>query len=213
MMQKGKRALAIAPFHDPPTGTTSLAQRALIGFMEAEGMEVDVLEGRKAERGQFEALIEADDYDLILYFGHGLEDAWLGQVPADRPLMDLANANRVKGSIVVAIACDTLSRLGPEALAKTCKGYIGYTSVVVAPWMERADRDYRADFVRTFITPAIGLVMGYTLNEAVLETKDLCEEYARLYELERPEFYYFFALCQRYNAEHLSYVGHPRVKL
>lgn len=214
MLQEGKNALVIAPYYDPPTGTSSMAARSLIDYLLSEGMSVTLMEGADAVYDVLRGHMESNFYDLIYYAGHGTSETWIGQAPFGMTtLLDLADAELLSDSLVVAISCSTLSRLGTRAVIEKCRGYFGFEDVVCAPVSERTERNYRADFVRTFMKPVTSLVDGRSLYEAVKDFKGLCAEYGDLYVANRWEFYEFYTYCLTYNAAVCGYAGNPKETL
>jgi hypothetical protein len=195
MLQEGKNALIIAPYYDPPTGTSSLAARSVIDYLLGEGMEVTLMEGDDATYDVLRDNLADTFYDVIYYGGHGTSEDWIGQAPySDTTLLGVDDASLLSGSMVVAISCSTLRRLG----------------TVYAPVSERVDRNYRADFVRTFMRPLVSLVEGKSLYDAVVEYKTLCNAYGDLYIEKRWEFSEFYTYCMTYNAAICSYAGNPK---
>ena len=211
MLQEGKNALIIAPYYDPPTGTSSMAARSVIDYLLGEGMNVTLMEGEDATYDVLRDNLADTAYDVIYYGGHGTSEDWIGQAPySDATLLGVDDASLLSGSMVVAISCSTLRRLGTRAVIESAKGYFGFEDVVYAPVSERVSRNYRADFVRTFMRPLVSLVEGKSLYDAVVEYKTLCNAYGDLYIEKRWEFSEFYTYCMTYNAAICSYAGNPK---
>ena len=210
-MQKGKLALLIAPYYDMATSITSIAERTLIELLQSEGMTVLTLEGPEATYDNLVQVLKPGYIELVVYLGHGLDDAWIGQQPSPRPLLTADEAGLLSGSIVVAIACNSLKYLGNLAVTKKAKAYLGFLDLVLCPVtdLSMADRNYAADFVRTFIHPVVALIQGRSVSQAVLEFQDLCYYYADLYATKRYDFWEFHSFAMMHNAENFSYAGHP----
>lgn len=209
----GKKALLIAPFHDAPTGTSSIAARSLIDFLKSAEMEVTVLEGNDARFKQFQdAMALEGPFDLCLYFGHGGKDSWRGQQPFEKTiLMDLSRAWWLSGSIVVSVACLSLDRLGPKSVVESARGYLGFDDLVVAPsCTQQFERNYRADFIRTFMSPVVSLVAEEKRLDAVVYTfRELCISYRDLYYREGYQFSGYYAWAMMHNASTFDYLGNP----
>jgi hypothetical protein len=62
--------------------------------------------------------------DLICYFGHGDETAWL---TVGVPTIDATNISAAKGKAVVSIACKTGKDLGPDAITAGVICWLGFT--------------------------------------------------------------------------------------
>jgi len=220
-LQKGKTALLIAPYMDRVTSVSSIVERALIDYLQSEGMTVLTLEGEEATYENLEKILKPplehgfQMADLIVYTGHGLDDAWLGQQPKERPLLTADEAGLLHDSIVVAISCNTLKYLGNVAVTKKARAYLGFTDLVLCPITDElvADRNYKADFIRTFMHPIVTLVQGRTVADAVKEFQDLCYYYADMYGTKRFLLWEFHAFAMIHNANNFSYAGRPDVRL
>lgn len=211
MFQEGKNALIIAPYYDPPTGTSSIAARSIIDYLLGEGMNVTLMEGEDAIYDRLRDNLAETSYDLIYYGGHGTSETWVGQAPyEDTNLLTIDDAHLLSGSMVVAISCSTLRRLGTRAVIEKADGYFGFEDVVYAPVAERVDRNYRADFIRTFMRPVVSLVEGKSLYDAVVDYKALCKSYGDMYIENRWEFSEFYTYCMTYNGAICSYAGNPK---
>ena len=213
--QAGKNAIIIAPHYDLPTATSSTAARSLIDFLKSEGMAVTLLEGDYARYENFVNELNKQDFQLFLYFGHGTTREWMGQIPyKERVLLDLDTAGYLSGAVVVAISCSTLSRLGARAVTQKAKGYLGFSDWVACPVVERKyTRNYRADYIRTFMKMTVSLVQGADLHTAVEDFKKMCKSYSELYQKEQWEFWDYFAERMEYNAWVVGYAGNPLSKL
>lgn len=207
----GKKALVIAPFHDCPTETSSTSARSLIDFLQSVGMDVTLLEGDDARFKQFQDALGMEKHDLIIYAGHGGKDTWRGQTPfSERALLDLENAWWLSGSIVVSIACLTISRLGPKAVVESARGYLGFSDLVVSPCStQQFERNYRADFIRTFMSPVVSLIEGKRLDACVFDFRELCISYANLYYREGYQFSGYYEWAMMHNASVFDYLGNP----
>jgi hypothetical protein len=211
MLQEGKNALIIAPYYDPPTGTSSIAARSVIDYLLGEGMNVTLMEGDNATYDVLRENMADTAYDVIYYAGHGTSETWIGQAPySDTSLLSIEDAYLLSGSMVVSISCSTLRRLGTRAVIEKADGYFGFEDVVYAPVAERVDRNYRADFIRTFMRPLVSLVEGKSLYDAVVDYKALCKAYGDMYVENRWEFSEFYTYCMTYNGAICSYAGNPK---
>jgi peptidase C25-like protein len=62
--------------------------------------------------------------ELICYFGHGDEAAWL---TSDVPTIDTTNVKAARAKSVVSIACKTAKVLGPDAITAGVTCWLGFT--------------------------------------------------------------------------------------
>ena len=207
----GKKCLTISSFHDPPTSTSSTACRSLTDFIKSAGIEVTQLEGENARFTEFQDALAMEKYDLIVYAGHGGKDTWRGQIPfEEQVLLNLERAWWLSGAIIVSISCLTLSRLGPKAVTESARGYLGFNDLVVAPSAtQQFERNYRADFIRTFMSPVVSLIEGKRLDACVHEFRELCISYANLYYREGYQFSGYYEWAMMHNASVFDYLGNP----
>lgn len=212
-LQKGKKALLIAPYYDRVTTVSSTAERALIGYLKDEGMKVSVLEGENAIYGELEKELKKREPRLVAYFGHSTAEIWYGQQPSKDVLMDVDRAGLLTDSVVISMSCNSLRTLGGRAVTKKADGYLGFVDVVHVPVTQRFERNFRADFIRTLMHPVVALVRGYDLANIMLSYRDLCNYYADMYEKKRYEFWNYYWYCMKLNGSAFSYAGAPKVKL
>jgi len=72
---------------------------------------------------------------LIIFYGHGDEDCFIGQ--DEKPLIDLTNLAILTGKQVYVVACYTAKQLGKQA-AGIVDWYLGYDNEVIL-WTNYAD--------------------------------------------------------------------------
>lgn len=84
--------------------------------------------------------------DIVLYFGHGEADHWLG----DSPLLDSRDAAVTAGKVVVAIACDTAQVLGAACVTAGATAYLGFKDRVT--WSNVVPSEY-ANVLTTALSP------------------------------------------------------------
>jgi len=211
LLQEGKSALLIAPYYDVVTSISSITERSLIDYLESMGMSVITMEGYECTYPNLKRLLEPGLIDLVVYTGHGVSDAWIGQQPAERLLLTANDANLLHDTIVVAIACNSLRILGNKAVSTKARAYLGFLDLVILPVTDygMADRNYHADFIRTFMNPVVTLVSGKTVHDSVLEFQDLCNYYANKYAEEEYILWEFHQFAMLHNATNFSYAGRP----
>lgn len=213
------KALVVAPYEiNDPLQSSSIAARTTIPILEHNGFQVTTLEDAHAVRPEFEKVLMADDYDLIAFFGHGHEDSWIADKPerkriSDDPLLDIENISLVEGAFVVAIACFSGEYLGSVAVTVgRAQGFVGFEDLVYLP-LAVEDRNYEADFLRTFVTLFLSLAHGYTLHQTKTEFEKSCSKYEMLYEDEQPEFYKIVRAYMAANRDGVVYYGNPNANM
>ena len=65
--------------------------------------------------------------DVFLFFGHGTKGRLQG---SGTDLVDALNVGSLSGTVVVAIACWSAVKLGPDAISAGAKAYLGFDDLV-----------------------------------------------------------------------------------
>ena len=73
----------------------------------------------------FEDYLEEYDPELISFYGHGSQDALIGN--DESPLLDSGNVSLLRGREMYTLSCWSARKLGADAYRKGCKAYWGYT--------------------------------------------------------------------------------------
>lgn len=181
------KVLIIAPQYDVPTTISSQAVYELMNWLTEKKIEYAYLLGPAAYRGVLE--VYANDYDLICYFGHGIEDALIGAHAVSSMfgfnLLDLNNAERIKPKVIYTMACLSGVKLGP-LFGKLGVTYFGHTAPYFAAFT-RQNHDYFQDW-KNYVTliPKL-LVQGEKPSTAYGHGKALLSEYIREYSTEKYE--------------------------
>ena len=160
---------------------------------------------------------------LIIYVGHGHDDAWLGYeyhtildrllglpsnvlLDTSKRLVNYMMINNLKNSIIVSIACRTLSALGPFLIKHGVKAYLGSTENMNVS-LEDYNQDDILDIYDLYSTPVKTLALGGTVREAAENTRALAAKYqsccGRLSEGTREECNELFSLVR----DNYGYVG------
>jgi hypothetical protein len=74
-------------------------------------------------RKEFEGAV--GDYDTFIFYDHGNVDKLVAQDKTN--LVDLENDEKLEGKLVYAMACSSAKELGPDAVEKGCKRYVGWS--------------------------------------------------------------------------------------
>ena len=134
-----KRPIIVMPSASRETQFSLDTALSIVNWFRANGYNPLTLHGLSTLRPGVESIIREvkateDSPHFLVYVGHGHPGDLLGVKPigerfrilrpvvADEPF---ANAEILEGFIVYAVACDTLSDLGPEVIQKGGVAYIG----------------------------------------------------------------------------------------
>jgi len=211
------KVLVVASMDSPPTVPTYLAATEAEGVLAEGGHEVDRLYVWAATRPFFEWRgLSSGPYDGVFYFGHGLEDALVGQLPLGLWLLmcDLANAHLLRGSVVVTVACLSGLELGPTVVGLGARAYTGSRHYMYVGFpME--EHDYSRDFMDTWLELVRVLAEGSTIGDAYEAYLSKCDYYVGLYAgmLDSWPNADAFLAFMRFNRDYYSLYGDPRARL
>jgi len=150
--------LVIRPNDDPATQITSKWAEEVVDYAQGRGLQVVDLHGSLANPVRFRETLEKMKPCLIVHYGHGTEDALLGQDQV--PLLTLDNVGLIRGITVYTIGCHIGKRLGKamvEAGGYVASAYAG--QYVFDPFNETPFRE-------SVNAGAKALIEGKTLGEA-----------------------------------------------
>lgn len=195
-----KHPLIIHPyFSDATVISTKLASHLIDWFYFERGIQTFDVPGFHARpRTLIRTLHEMRIWDggstpLVVYIGHGKEESWLGyeyhtfldrllslpnQVLLDTShrLLNNLMINNLKNSIIVSIACRTLSTLGPFLINHGIKAYLGSTTNMNVS-LEDYNQDDIRDIYDLYSMPVKTLALGGTVREAAENTRALAAKY------------------------------------
>lgn len=167
---KDRTILITRPNYDQTTSYLHHWSQALIDNATSKGAKVIDIAGPKVTRKEFESRIKKMIPDLMLLNGHGASDRLAGQ--DHEVILDKDNAEITKGSLVYALSCDSAAQLGPTAVTKGTKSYIGYRENFIF-WTERDKstqplKDKSAElFLRPAFSVSKALLKGNTASVAI----------------------------------------------
>ena len=149
--------LVIRPNHDLATATISKWGEEVVEYARGQGFQVIDLHGSLANPDKLQEALTQVKPKLIVHYGHGREDALLGQ--NDAPLFTLDNASQLRGVAVYTVSCCS-GRKFAEAIERVGGSFIGYSRVFLfnpfneAPFRESVNVGVKA------------LIDGKTMGEA-----------------------------------------------
>lgn len=203
------RVLLIAPVYDVPT---TISNRAVFDFfiwLQQQKIPTEFLWGPLALRSIFEGRVNAG-FDMICYFGHGVEDALIGSEILST-LLDLKNAGKVqKPKVIYTMACLSGLKLGPE-IAKNNVGYFGQATYYYAAFAEAGYDYYRdwADYIT--LIPKL-LLLGNSTSEAMRYYQNEITNLIEKYEKNKIGSWDWTVETATKNRDYMRYFG-PDIKL
>lgn len=120
------RLLIICPLHDYPTILSNKAVRRLTKFIEAHGIEYDLLTSISANRININRKAKKNKYDAVFYYGHGEVDRLGDWAMLFMPLIDKNNIHLFKGTIFYTMSCLSGVELAPFSIKKGVRAYYGH---------------------------------------------------------------------------------------
>lgn len=110
--------------HDTQTSYLFKWSDAIIEEATNRGFKVDRIEGEDITEKNLRGRIKSRQPSLIFFNGHGSKSSLANNQKEEFINMDSADVFR--NTITFARACKCLAELGPEAVEKGCRAFIGY---------------------------------------------------------------------------------------
>lgn len=172
-MPRESVALCIRANFEAATYVGFLALQRAVDYWRNKGLEITDLAGNDAVRDKVLSAIVVSDPILIFGVGHGNEDLWTGQNYDN--IFWTSDSKELSGRVVYALSCITAARLGPDAVGKGCRTYIGYDKEF--GWVMDVIQDPMLDsYARSFYEPVLELLYrlmdGATAGDAFKASMD-----------------------------------------
>lgn len=132
------------------------------------------LRRERVTRRRFESILRKRPVDLVLLCGHGTSEAVIG---SSEIILDIHNDDLLVGKIVHALSCQSADKLGPDAVKKGARAYIGYKRdfITFLDNSKQSTKPLKDDTASLFLKPAFTapkvLLKGGSPEEAVEATK------------------------------------------
>jgi len=176
---------------------------------------VDRLRKRDATRIRVVEAIESVDPQLVAGCGHGAPNLFTGQFGV--PIFSVCTEDVLARRIVFLLSCDTAAELGPDAVRKGARAYIGWDAPVV--FVVSSPPRIRDPATDPFAWPLFdaslsllgSLMWGKTAGEAV-EAYMRRSSYWYRYWLSRSDGTYVAASIA-HDAKHLRLLGDPSARI
>src|SRR3989344_3004734 len=164
------------PRWDNVTEYLSQFSEQILKEAEDKGIKFKTLDGKDANKSNFEKVINKLDYNLIIFNGHGSTESIKGH--KDEVIIEVGdNEGLLKGRIVYARACEAAAELGKFCVKNDEKGcFIGYNY----PFIFWADKTWdsvpqKDETARLFLEPSnmvpISLIRGHNAKESNRKSK------------------------------------------
>ena len=164
------------PRNDYVTEYISDSSKDIIIAANKKGIQIKLLKDKDASRKHFEKAIKKLDYKMIIFNGHGTEDAIFGN-KNEVLVKSGVNDDLLKERLIYARTCDAARVLGEECMRNTKTGcFMGYK----LPFMfyideRRISNPHKDAIAPLFLMPSnlipISLIKGNTAYQANEKSK------------------------------------------
>lgn len=184
--------LITRPNYDVPTSYLyDFSQDIVKKSKSLKNLHVTSIEGQNSNRKNFEKLMVKEKPRLVFLNGHGSDICVCGH--KDEVILDSKNISLAEKSIVYALACNSLSKLGKISIKKGVKTYIGYKEdFMIARDTYRTsspNKDKNAVPFKEVCGVLIdGLVEGYSIDDCVKKTKDMYKSLIKFFGTSEDEY-------------------------
>lgn len=173
----GVMLLVTRPEYELPTRFVSAWAQEVIDVAKSKSVDVIELPPSRSNRATLESYLLKQKPRLVMFNGHGSEDAIYGQ---DDEALITAGQNEylLKSKIVYAVACDSGKTLAIAAVQSGASAYIGYERVFVftasQEFSHRPLEDKRAArFFKASNQVMISLLKGHNVVSSVEKAKNM----------------------------------------
>lgn len=170
-----RHLLVTRPEHDYTTRYLSAWTKNFFDLAKAKGYSIIDLYRQRANREEFESVINKRNPCLMVINGHGRDDLIAGH--EDEPLLAAKdNSSLLEGKITYAISCRSARVLGQEAGRCADTAYIGYQDDFIFLYLEKhRTRPIEDKLAELFLNPsnlvATTLLKGHSAKESVLRAQ------------------------------------------
>lgn len=176
--------LIIRTRHDLATEYTFAWTEIILKEAEEKGMNVTKVEGEDINFQNLSKRIEKIKPSFVFFNGHGSREGFYDN--KSNILIDLKSSLLLKDTITFARSCETLAELGPSAVKKGCRAFVGYDKKFLIPrWHIKTCKPLQDPVAKLVMecsnVIASEIIKGKSVAEAVekshLETARKTEDY------------------------------------
>lgn len=174
-MARGKSFLITRPKYEFLTNLLFHWSDVIIGEASKQGYQVLDLKDRKANKADLKSYVIKNNPALVCFNGHGSKEAIAGH--NDEILIQVGDGDELlAGTIVYARSCDAAQGLGPAAVKKGSRAFLGYKRPFVVASSDKRVSNPRGDKLSAlFIEPSnlapTTLLKGNSVEEADKRSK------------------------------------------
>lgn len=210
--------LITQPDFDKTTRYVSVWSEEVEEFSNSRGHKTITLKGKRANKAEFESIIQKTEPQLIMFNGHGNDNQIYGQ--DDEILLETESSDSVvNDKLIYALSCSSAKSLGGICIKKGAKVFIGYKEDYIFihdyPKISRPKEDVKAQL---FFKPSnlipISLIKGNSAIDSYQGSKNLLRK--NISELLNSESFNENRACLPYlvwNYQNLTLLGDEEAKL
>jgi hypothetical protein len=206
-----KTFLITTPNYDDAVGYCSKWSGEIIETAQSKGFDVIVLDEKKANPKEFESRLKSSDPVFVMFNGHGMATEICGHKNAVL-LKYSQNESLMKGRVIYARSCYSLSTLGKSCADKGARAFVGYS----LPFMFISDpnrsfhplKDELAApcFVSSNSIP-LALLKGNTVKDAITRGKEQIDKQIALWKTRNVMEATMVVACLMWNKRGLGFHG------
>ena len=180
-----KKALVTRPEHDKVTRYLSEWSAEVINYANKNAIKIIDLGADKVTAGIFASYLKKQSPKLVLINGHGSPDEVAGH--KDKTILKKGkNEGLLKNKIAYVLSCHSALELGPAAVKKGAKAFIGYNS----PFVFLTDKNKECileedNLANIFKEPSniisLSLIQGDTVEKAHQKSQEKYKELIKYY--------------------------------
>ncbi|HLD85075.1 MAG TPA: hypothetical protein VI968_00810 [archaeon] len=182
-----KLFLITRPHHEYRVAYLHAWSKEILDIAQEKCIKFTDFDKNKATKERVENYLRKMKPTLVIFNGHGLENATAILGHNDEPLIEVGkNTDLLKGTIVYARACYSSNVLGKDVIEKGGNSYIGYNGAF--SWLHSADRECNPakdkiaePFKQISNEIPISILNGHTSIEAHERAKKLCSKLIQEY--------------------------------
>lgn len=161
--------LITRPDHDDTVFYLHEFSKELIEIAKDKGFKVLDCDRKKANRKTVQQMIQEQKPELIMFNGHGNPPTICGH-KNEALIKQGENEEILEEKIVYARSCSTASSLGPSAVKKGAKTFIGYTEdFVFLIDNSRTANPLKDEFAKPFLTASNQIIKSLLNGRTALE--------------------------------------------
>lgn len=176
--------LLIRTRHDLATEYTFAWSELILKEAEEKGIEITTVGGEEINFQNLSKRIEKIKPKFIFFNGHGSKNSFYDD--KNQTLIGLESSSMLRDTVTFARSCETLAELGPEAVKRGCRVFVGYNKKFLIPrWHTKTCKPLQDPVAKPVMEcsniVASELIRGKSVAEAVekshLEMAKAAERY------------------------------------